>query len=108
MGGKLLCHPYDNRLEEWIITSEKTKMYIVRSLSMVNWLCNNGHQILKVEDSEKDSRLKVFLFEDTAALHSTMARFPKGVWLYWQTASKNGFRILLKMIIRNGRMNLLF
>ncbi len=54
-------------------------MYIVRSLSMTNWLCNNGHKILKVEDSEKDPRLKVFLFEDTAALHNTMAKFPKGV-----------------------------
>lgn len=68
------------RLEEgFISTTEKTKKYIVRSLSMANWLCNNGHQILKVEDSEKDSRFKVFLFEDTAALHNTMARFPKGV-----------------------------
>lgn len=54
-------------------------MCVVRSLSMANWLCNNGHQILKVEDSEKDSRFKVFLFEDTAALHNTMKRFPKGV-----------------------------
>lgn len=62
-----------------IITTEKTKMYIVRSLSMANWLCSNGHQILKVEDSEKDSRFKVFLFKDTAALHKTMKQFPKGV-----------------------------
>ncbi|WP_367401717.1 DUF5659 domain-containing protein [Lacrimispora indolis] len=54
-------------------------MYIVRSLSMVNWLCQNGFPILKVEDSEKDSRFKVFLFEDTAELHNTMKRFPKGV-----------------------------
>lgn len=53
-------------------------MYIVRSLSMTNWLCNNGHKILKVEDSEKDSRYKVFFFEDTAALHNTMAKFHKG------------------------------
>lgn len=44
---------------------------------MTNWLCNNGHKILKVEDSEKDSRLKVFLFEDTATLHKTMLRYPK-------------------------------
>lgn len=58
---------------------EKKDMYIVRSLSMANWLCSNGHHILKVEDSEKDSRFKVFLFEDTAALHNTMARFHKGV-----------------------------
>lgn len=66
-------------MEEWTITKNKTQMCIVRSLSMANWLCNNGHQILKVEDSEKDSRFKVFLFEDTAALHNTMAKFPKGV-----------------------------
>lgn len=66
-------------MEEWIITKNKTKMYMVRSLSMANWLCNNGHQILKIEDSEKDSRFKVFLFEDTVALHVTMKRFPKGV-----------------------------
>lgn len=68
------------RMEEAIISvNNKTKMYIVRSLSMTNWLCNNGLQILKVEDSEKDSRFKVFLFEDTAELHKTMKRFPKGV-----------------------------
>lgn len=54
-------------------------MYIVRSLSMTNWLCQNGHKILKVEDSEKDLRLKVFLFEDNAELHKTMKQFPKGV-----------------------------
>ena len=65
--------------EEIVITREKTQMYIVRSLSMTNWLCNNGHKILKVEDSEKDSRFKVFLFEDTAALHNTMAKFHKKV-----------------------------
>lgn len=54
-------------------------MYIVRSLAMTNWLCNNGYKILKVEDSEKDPRFKVFLFEDTVALHNTMKQFPKGV-----------------------------
>lgn len=59
--------------------NNKTQMYIVRSLAMTNWLCNNGHKILKVEDSEKDSRFKVFLFEDTAALHDTMKHFQKGV-----------------------------
>lgn len=70
---------YIKETEECVITKSKTKMYMVRSLSMVNWLCSNGHQILKVEDSEKDLRFKVFLFEDTAALHNTMKRFPKGV-----------------------------
>ena len=45
-------------------TGAKTPMYIVRSLNMTNWLCNNGFKILKVEDSEKDAKYKVFLFED--------------------------------------------
>ena len=57
----------------------KTPMYIVRSLSMTNHLARNGHKILKVEDSEKDPKLKVFFFEDTVALHNTMAKFHKGV-----------------------------
>lgn len=64
--------------EECLITNNKTQMYIVRSLSMTNWLCNHGHKILKVEDSEKDPRFKVFLFEDTAELHNTMKKFQKG------------------------------
>ncbi|WP_420324012.1 DUF5659 domain-containing protein [Lacrimispora celerecrescens] len=50
---------------------------IIRSLSMTNWLCRNGHEILKVSDSEIDPRFKVFLFQDTAALHNTMKQFPK-------------------------------
>lgn len=50
-------------------------MYIVRSLSMTNWLCKHGHEILKVEDSEKDARLKVFLFEDSVELRDTMRQF---------------------------------
>lgn len=45
---------------------------------MTNWLCNNGFKILKVEDSEKDDRLKVFLFEDTPALHHMMIKFHRG------------------------------
>lgn len=46
---------------------------------MANHLCRNGHKILKVEDSEKDPKLKVFFFEDTAILHNTMTKFRKGV-----------------------------
>jgi hypothetical protein len=60
-------------------TGAKTPMYIVRSLNMTNWLCNNGFKLLKVEDSEKDAKYKVFLFEDTPALHYMMMQFPKGV-----------------------------
>lgn len=52
-------------------------VYIVRSLAMTNWLCNNGFKILKVEDSEKDDKLKVFLFEDSPELHNTMMKYRK-------------------------------
>lgn len=66
--------------EEVIMCTEKINMYIIRSLSMTNWLCSNGHKILKVEDSEKDPNLKVFFFEDTVALRKTMAKFKKERW----------------------------
>ena len=46
---------------------------------MTNWLCSKGHRILKVEDSEIDSRFKVFFFADTNKLHETMAAFCKEV-----------------------------
>lgn len=52
---------------------------MIQSLSMANWLCNNGHKIIKVEDSPKNPDLKVFLFEDTATLRDTMKRFRKEV-----------------------------
>lgn len=55
----------------------KTTMYIVRSLNMVNWLCSHGFKILKVEDSEKDEKLKVFFFEESPALHHTMMMYRK-------------------------------
>lgn len=58
---------------------DKTQMYIVRSLNMVNHLCSNGFKILKVEDSEIDSRFKVFFFADTRELHNCMATFRREV-----------------------------
>ena len=57
----------------------KTTVYMVRSLNMVNWLCNHGFKILKVEDSEKDEKLKVFFFEESQALHHTMMMYRKEV-----------------------------
>ena len=56
----------------------KNNMYIIRSLSMTNWLCSHGHKILKAEVSEKDPHFVVFFFYDTPELHRTMATFQKG------------------------------
>lgn len=58
-----------------MLLSNKTQMYIVRSLALTNWLCSQGYQILKVEDSEKNSKFKVFLFEDTRQLRDSILRY---------------------------------
>lgn len=58
---------------------DNKKFYMIQSLSMANWLCSHGHKILKVEDSIKNPKLKVFLFEDTASLRNTMNNFRKEV-----------------------------
>ena len=63
-------------------------VYIVRSLAMTNWLCNNGFKILKVEDSEKDDKLKVFFFEDSPALHNMMMKYRTRVLRVSQMARK--------------------
>lgn len=53
------------------------RFYIIQSLSMANWLCSQGHKILKVEDNTKNPDFKVFLFDDTAMLHKAMALFKR-------------------------------
>lgn len=63
-------------MEECVIhTGEKTEMYIVRSLELANWLCNRGYKMLKVEDSEKNPRFKVFLFEDTNYIRNSVSEY---------------------------------
>lgn len=69
-------------MEECVIyTREKTEMYIVRSLELANWLCNRGYKMLKVEDSEKNPKFKVFLFEDTKQIRNSVSEYllQKGV-----------------------------
>ena len=53
----------------------KTQMYIVRSLVLTNWLCGQGYRILKVEDSEKNPKYKVFLFEDTKQIRNSVTEY---------------------------------
>ena len=84
---RLVLNETPTMLEEKLRTGRKTNMYkgpkttmyIVRSLNMVNWLCSHGFKILKVEDSEKDEKLKVFFFEESPALHHTMMMYRKEV-----------------------------
>ena len=50
-------------------------MCTVRSLDLVNYLCNRGYRIKKVIDSDKNPRFKVFLFEDSRAIQDSIAAY---------------------------------
>lgn len=50
-------------------------MYVVRSISLVNWLCQRGYKLLKAEDSKEDSKYKVFMFEDSEEIRSSVATY---------------------------------
>lgn len=43
-------------------------MYVVRSVALVNWLCQRGYTLLKAEDSKTNPLYKVFMFEDSEPL----------------------------------------
>lgn len=50
-------------------------MCTVRSLDLVNYLCSRGFKIKKVIDSDKNPRYKVFLFEDSKAIHDSISNY---------------------------------
>ena len=47
----------------------------VRSLDLANYLCNHGYRIKNVIDSDKNSRFKVFIFEDSKNLQSCISTY---------------------------------
>jgi hypothetical protein len=51
------------------------EMYIVRSISLVNYLCQRGFRLLKAEDSNGDAKYKVFMFEDCPEIRDTVAAY---------------------------------
>ena len=58
-----------------IITNENKEVCTVRSLDLANYLCNNGHKMKKVIDSDKNPRFKVFLFEDSKAIQDCISTY---------------------------------
>lgn len=54
---------------------EKIPMYVVRSVGLVNWLCQRGYTLLKAEDSESNAKYKVFMFEDSEPLRKCVAEY---------------------------------
>lgn len=51
--------------------------YPIYSLSMANFLVRNGFDIVKVDDNERDNRLKKFLFYDNANLRNAMTTYKR-------------------------------
>lgn len=58
-----------------ISTTENKNVCTVRSLDLANYLCNNGHKMKKVIDSEKNPQFKIFLFEDSKAIQKCIATY---------------------------------
>lgn len=54
---------------------ERMPMYIVRSIDLVNWLCQRGYRLLKAEDSKDNPVYKVFMFEDSDPLQRSVAEW---------------------------------
>ena len=75
VGGSFCYCLLRNRLEECIISTENKTVCTVRSLDLVNYLCNRGFRIKKVIDSEKNSHYKIFLFEDSKAIQKSIATY---------------------------------
>lgn len=49
--------------------------YVVRSLSMTNYLVRKGFDIKKVDDNEANPEFKVFLFADSQELRDAMSEY---------------------------------
>ncbi|MDK0617127.1 DUF5659 domain-containing protein [Clostridium perfringens] len=50
-------------------------MYIVKTLRQLNWLCNHGFEVKKIERSIKNSDRVVFCFEKTDELLECMKEY---------------------------------
>ena len=57
---------------------KENEYYVIKSLSMMNYLVRNGFDVLKVGDNEFYPNLKVFLFADSLELRRCMESFRRG------------------------------
>ena len=55
----------NNKINKQKNISSLNPLYTIRSLDLMNWLCHKGYTVIKVIDSDKDPKFKVFLFEDS-------------------------------------------
>lgn len=61
-----------------IIKESSTPTYYkIYSLTMANYLVRQGFDIKKVDDSERDSKLKKFLFHDGVDFRNAMSRYKR-------------------------------
>ena len=54
---------------------KEKQYYIIKSLSMMNYLVRNGFNVVKVGDNENNPKLKVFMFYDSQELRKCMESF---------------------------------
>lgn len=50
-------------------------MRTVRSLDLMNWLCQRGFVVKKVKDSDKNPQFKVFLYDDTKEIRAAIGYY---------------------------------
>lgn len=56
-----------------VTKNETTQMYTVRSLDLMNWLCQKGFRVKKVLDADYNPRFKIFLYEDTPLIRQSVS-----------------------------------
>ena len=56
-----------------ITKNETPQMYTVRSLDLMNWLCQKGFRVKKVLDADYNPRFKIFLYEDTPLIRQSVS-----------------------------------
>lgn len=66
-------------LKKFNLDSKKDEpKYLVYSLSLANWLCRHGHNIINIEDNHRHPKYKVFAFFDSWQLRNDIASFSSG------------------------------
>lgn len=52
-------------------------MYIIRTMSMANFLIENGFVLRKIDRNSENRNKLIFLFDDTKTLRDTMSHYKR-------------------------------
>lgn len=56
---------------------EEQQLYMIKSITVVNYLVKNGFNLIGVRNSNKGKGRIVFLFEDTPEFRNVLTRYTK-------------------------------